>query len=73
MTKEFWGKLNYYFGMFALAAIVAVGAHWATVEIKDLDLWLHIATGRFIVQNGFVPLVDVLSNSIAGQVWSNHE
>src|SRR6185295_10554670 len=45
----------------------------ANIEIKDIDLWLHIGTGRFILGTFGVPQVDILSCTIAGQPWINHE
>lgn len=45
----------------------------ANIEIKDLDLWLHIAMGKFITLHRFIPSVDILSCSIAGSPWVNHE
>ena len=73
MREVFWKRLNYVFGLLAIGMLFGLIVLSANIEIKDLDLWLHIATGRFIVQNGYVPTTDVLSCSIAGQPWINHE
>ncbi|MCK5081392.1 MAG: hypothetical protein KAR31_00665, partial [Candidatus Omnitrophica bacterium] len=73
MTDNFWKKIDRILGLLPLAAIFAVLVVSANVEIKDLDLWLHIAMGRFITLHRFVPSVDVLSCSIAGAPWVNHE
>jgi len=73
MTDKFWKKVDYYFGMLPFMAIFGVLVVSANVEIKDLDLWLHIAMGKFIILKGYVPSVDVLSCSIAGRPWVNHE
>jgi hypothetical protein len=44
------------------------------MEVKVLDLWLHLGMGRAIVNNGFqVPAVDILSCTIPGKPWVNHE
>jgi len=43
------------FGLIALAA---------NVEIKDVDLWLHLAVGKYIVTNFSIPKVDILSCTI---------
>jgi tetratricopeptide (TPR) repeat protein len=73
LSLEFYKKLNWVFGVLAIGVLFALIAFAATIEIKDLDLWLHIQMGQFIVQNGYVPSVDVLSASFAGQPWINHE
>ncbi|MCK4882022.1 MAG: hypothetical protein KAS92_03255, partial [Candidatus Omnitrophica bacterium] len=73
MTDNFWKKIDRILGLLPLAAIFAVLVVSANIEIKDLDLWLHIAMGRFITLHRFVPSVDVLSCSIAGAPWVNHE
>ena len=73
MSDNFWKKVDYIFGLFSLAAIFAVLVVSANIEVKDLDLWLHLAMGRFITLHRFVPSVDVLSCSIAGTAWVNHE
>ena len=73
MTDNFWKKADRIVGLFPLAAIFAMLVMSANIEIKDLDLWLHIAMGRFIGLHQSVPSVDVLSCSIAGSPWINHE
>jgi Tfp pilus assembly protein PilF len=73
MTDNFWKKVNYLFGMLPILAIFAVLILCANVEIKDLDLWLHLAMGKFITLHKYVPEVDVLSCSIQGAPWVNHE
>lgn len=66
-------KLSYYLGVIALGMLFGVLIGMANFEIRDLDLWLHLASGRHIVQTMSVPSVDFLSCSIAGQHWVNHE
>jgi hypothetical protein len=73
LSLTFYKKLNWTFGVLAIGILFALIAFAATIEIKDLDLWLHIRMGQFIVQHGYVPSVDVLSASFAGQPWNNHE
>ncbi len=73
MREIFWRRMDYIFGYMAVGLLFGLIVFAANIEIKDLDLWLHIATGRFIVANGYVPSVDVLYCSIAGQPWVNLE
>jgi tetratricopeptide (TPR) repeat protein len=72
-SLDFYKRLNWIFGLLAIGVLFALIAFFPTIEIKDLDLWLHIKMGEFIVQNGYVPSVDVLSASFAGKPWINHE
>ena len=73
MSESFWKRINYIFGLTAVAFFFGLIVFMTSIEVKDLDLWLHLATGRYIVHNGFVPGYDVLSCSIAGKPWVNHE
>lgn len=73
LSLDFYKKLNWYFGILAIGLLFAIIALCTTIEIKDLDLWLHMKMGEFIVHNGYVPSVDILSASFAGQPWVNHE
>jgi len=73
MSDGFYKRLSNIFGLMAIAAVFALTVFLAGLEIKDLDLWLHMGVGRFIVQHGYVPSVDILSHTIAGHPWINHE
>ena len=73
MTDNSWKKIDYIIGLFPLAAIFGILVVSANLEIKDLDLWLHLAMGKFITLHRYVPDVDVLSCSIQGTPWVNHE
>ncbi|MCK5579828.1 MAG: tetratricopeptide repeat protein [Candidatus Omnitrophica bacterium] len=74
MSDDFYRRLSLSFGCLALLAIFSLLVFVANLEIKDLDLWLHLGMGRHIVNNGFqVPDVDMLSCTVAGSPWVNHE
>jgi tetratricopeptide (TPR) repeat protein len=74
LSNQFWKRLSNISGFFALTAIFALLVFVANMEVKDLDLWLHLGMGRAIVNNGFqVPAVDILSCTIPGKPWVNHE
>jgi tetratricopeptide (TPR) repeat protein len=60
-------------GLLPLGAIFGFVFYMAQIEIKDLDLWLHIGVGKFITLNRYVPAYDILSHTIAGTPWINHE
>jgi tetratricopeptide (TPR) repeat protein len=73
MSDFFYRTLSRIIGYLALATLMALYAFSANLEIKDFDLWLHLKVGKFIVEHGYIPAVDILSNSIAGKPWINHE
>jgi len=46
---------------------------YASREIVDLDLWLHLKAGETILKARTIPLVDIFSFTKAGTPWINHE
>ena len=38
-------------------------------KVASLDVWWHLASGKWIVENGAVPKVDVFSFAIEGSPW----
>ncbi len=46
---------------------------YASREIGDLDLWLHLKTGEYITTHLSVPGQDIYSFTIQGRPWINHE
>lgn len=73
MTDSFWRKVSLILGYVTIGVLFGLLVFMANVEIKDYDLWLHLKTGEFIVQNGYVPDKDMLSCTITGNPWVNHE
>ncbi len=73
LSNQFWQRLSFLAGLISIGVLFGLAVFSASVEIKDLDLWLHIGTGRYIAANGYVPAHDVLSCTIAGKPWVNHE
>ncbi|MFA5088281.1 MAG: tetratricopeptide repeat protein [Candidatus Omnitrophota bacterium] len=73
INESLWRKINYIFGLLAIGVLFGLMVFFANTEINDLDLWLHLGMGKFITQNGYVPDVDILSYTIAGHPWVNHE
>ena len=73
ISDYWWKKISDIVGLLPIGAIFGLVVYMANIEIKDLDIWLHLAMGKYIWQNFYVPTVDVLSNSIAGAPWNNHE
>ena len=73
MSEQFWQRLNYIFGLIALGVVFGLTAFTASLEVKDLDLWLHLKTGKYITENLYVPAQDIFSCMIGGSPWNNHE
>lgn len=42
-------------------------------EVSDLDLWLHLKTGAYILSHHFVPFRDIFSFTMPAKLWINHE
>ena len=55
------------FALFTLAILYAFAAGLRT--LGDFDLGWQLATGRWIVQHGHIPLTDVFSYTAAGVEW----
>jgi len=73
MSEWFWKKVSIYAGWIAIAFLCALIIISANIEIKDLDLWLHLASGRYIAQTYQVPHTDIFSCTVSGKPWINHE
>ncbi|MBI3601395.1 MAG: tetratricopeptide repeat protein [Candidatus Omnitrophica bacterium] len=73
MSDRFWRRLSYITGIMAIGVVFGLMAFLASIEIKDLDLWLHLKMGQYISEHKIVPTFDILSCSIAGKPWVNHE
>jgi len=73
MGNKFWEKCSHFIGILPIGALFGLVVFVANIEIQDYDLWLHLAMGKYIVTNAMIPLEDVLSASIIGKVWINHE
>ena len=73
ISDRLWRWINYFFGFLAISVLLWLTVVLSNIEIKDLDIWLHIGMGRFIVANLYVPAHDILSCTIHGAPWVNHE
>ncbi len=73
LSDWFWKKINILCSFASIGFIFFLGIFMANIEIKDQDLWLHLASGKYILEHFSIPLVDIFSNSIHGQPWINHE
>ena len=53
----------------AFVVLVLLGLSLFTHEIIDTDLWWHLRTGKFIVENKTVPDADMYSYTAGGNKW----
>ncbi len=51
------------------AAVAALLAPAFLVKVKDYDVWWHMATGRWMVENGKLPTTDPFTYTMAGKPW----
>lgn len=73
LSDWFWKKLSLYFGWLATIVLFILVIFAANIEIKDLDLWLHMASGRYILEHLQIPRTDIFSATVFGKPWINHE
>lgn len=51
--------------------VLGLAAAFAIRRLDNPDTWWHLASGRWIAENGSVPTVDTLSYTAAGRPWIN--
>jgi hypothetical protein len=57
-----------------ITAILLIGVFaFCVPTIPSADMWWHLSTGRYILQNHSVPHFDPFSATIAGKPWTVHE
>lgn len=66
-------KADFIAGLLPFAALFGLAFFVANIEIKDLDIWLHLGLGKYIAHTGNIPTTDILSFSFNGNPWVNHE
>ncbi len=73
LSEWFWKRLNVIAGFLTIFFLFGLIFFESNLEVQGLDLWLHLAMGKYIVQHLTVPHVDILSCTISGTTWINHE
>ena len=57
-----------------ITAILLIGVFaFCVPTIPSADMWWHLSTGRYILQNHAVPHTEPFSATIAGKPWTVHE
>ncbi|MFZ5800206.1 MAG: tetratricopeptide repeat protein [Candidatus Omnitrophota bacterium] len=73
MERKIWQTLDRFAGLGCILMLFALLIAQANLEVKDLDLWLHLRTGQYIVETRTIPQQDIYSFTLAGKDWVNHE
>jgi len=42
-------------------------------KIRSFDIWWHLKTGEYIINNGFIPQFDIFSYTVFTHTWINHQ
>jgi len=56
-----------------VASLFALAATFSIHEIINFDIWMHLRTGRVILENMALPRQDIFSFTAAGRPWVIHE
>ncbi|MBF0478498.1 MAG: tetratricopeptide repeat protein [Candidatus Omnitrophica bacterium] len=73
MIEKILKQLSFYLGLVALGILFGFIFQAAQIEIRDLDLWLHLSMGKYIAQTGHIPQADMMSWTLPGKAWIDHE
>ena len=73
MSEWFYRTVNWFAGCLAIASLFGLAVFIANIEIKDMDLWLHLAAGKHILETFSIPRSDIFSCTVANAPWINHE
>ncbi|MBI5873582.1 MAG: hypothetical protein HZB36_05510 [Candidatus Omnitrophica bacterium] len=72
-TKRIGEAVDYILNRLLIVFFFCILVVYASREIADLDLWLHLKTGEYIIHHRFIPSADIFSFTIYGRPWINHE
>lgn len=71
--KDLLGVLDKALGVSVIASVFALIFVVSHRAIFDLDIWLHLKTGAYILQNGVIPTHDIFSFTLNAKPWVDHE
>lgn len=72
IIKNFWVRLDNLLKVIVTAILFCLIFVLAHRAIFDPDIWLHLKTGEFIIQNKIIPHSDIFSFTIQGKPWVDH-
>lgn len=59
--------------LFLILLGLAIVFSLSFLKVYDYDIWFHLKTGEYIVNNLVIPKADVFSYTAAGHEWVTHE
>ncbi|MBI1910597.1 MAG: hypothetical protein HYS21_01195 [Deltaproteobacteria bacterium] len=59
--------------LFLIGLGLAIIFSLSFLKVYDYDIWFHLKTGEYIVDNLVIPKADVFSYTAAGHEWVTHE
>lgn len=66
--------LNRTVKIMVFVSLASLAASFLLREIgADSDIWLHLKTGQYILENQKIPRQDIFSYTVSGKPWVNHE
>ena len=72
LAKNFLVKLEPFINIALVACVFCLIFILGHSAIFDLDIWLHLKTGEFILQNKNIPSTDIFSFTMQGKSWYDH-
>ena len=70
--NKVWEIVEYSLGLVALVGLFLFVLLNMSLELHDPDIWLHLKTGEYIVQQKAIPQADIFSSVLSGKEWINH-
>lgn len=59
--------------LLSFVMLLILGITLSLFPIQDYDIWFHLATGRYIIENLTVPHYDLFSHTAPSARWITHE
>ena len=65
-------RLSWFLEVILIVAVFCLIFIMAHRALFDLDIWLHLKTGEYIVQNRVIPTQDIFSFTMPSKPWTDH-
>jgi tetratricopeptide (TPR) repeat protein len=67
-----FSALDKVIGILLISSVLCLVFLLAHKSLFDLDIWLHLSAGKYILQNRTVPAQDIFSFTVSGKSWIDH-
>ena len=71
--NELLSRLDKTLGALVIASVFSLIFIVSHRAIFDLDIWLHLKAGEYILQNKIIPTFDIFSFTLNSKPWVDHE